>query len=202
MTYFEAKELEALFRRYRAQALEYWQAVEPAQLHWMNGPGQKLENDTEQSLPLRSEIMRLLPEVEDGAQRLGVGYMGQSYPAPMIGGPVIPVNFFSCVVDRRAGHTVIERERILDIIDRCIGAAEVVKKRAFWRVAKPWNWLIDIPALIVGWPFAVMRKVGVPDQIVESTGAQVLKTILTWLIWLGGLVYAAIKTGVAAALAG
>ena len=57
-----------------------------------------------------------------------------------------------------------------------------------------------MPALIVYWPFAVMRKAGVPDKIIESTGIQVMKAILTAALWLLIFAYAVYRTGLAAAL--
>jgi hypothetical protein len=113
---------------------------------------------------------------------------------------VIPVNLLACVTDRRAGYRNVSQEEVTDAIDQCIGAAVFVKRRLLARLLKPWCWLVDVPAVIVGWPFYVMRKAGVPDKIVESTGAQIIKAILTGLLWLVGFAYAVYRTGLAAAM--
>jgi hypothetical protein len=115
---------------------------------------------------------------------------GQSYPAPAVGGPVLPFNMLAAVTDQWVGHTYIPRQEVADAIDRCIGAARLKRKTIGWRLVKPWCWLIDLPALVVGWPFAVMRKAGGPSAIVDGPGAQVLKAIITALLWLVAVAFA------------
>lgn len=203
MTYFEARRVEALFKEYRALALAYWAALTPAPESphaWMAGPGGRRPTETEESLALRQKISLKLPEVVHWANRLGVGVTGQSFPAPAVGGPIIPFNLLTCVVDQSIGHTSVSTNNVLDAIDKCIGAAGFVKRQLLARLVKPWCWLVDVPALIVGWPFAIMRKAGVPAKFVEGTSAQVIKAVLTGLLWLGGFAYAVYGTGLGAAI--
>lgn len=139
------------------------------------------------------------PEVVYWVNRLGVDVKDQSFPAPAVGGPVIPFNLLG-VVDQDIGHTLVATNNVLDAIDRCIGAAEFVKGQLLARLVKPWCWLVDVPALIVGWPFVIMRKAGVPAKFVEGTSVQVIKVILTGLIWLSGFAYAVYRTGLGTAI--
>jgi hypothetical protein len=203
VTYIEGRRIENLFKRYRQLAVDYWAAVEEIDYGgnaWMGGGNLPLHEETDRSIPLRQQIRTLLPEVQKAAAALNMNVTGVSYPAPMIGGPAIPVNYLAGVVDRRAGHHVLETQQILDVIDSCIGAADLARRHALGRLLKPWCWLVDVPALIVGWPFVVMRKAGVPDTIVESTGAHVIKAILTALLWLAAFVWAVYRTGLWVAL--
>src|SRR3989442_7347795 len=204
MTYLEARRIEHLFRHYRQLALTYWATVEWIDYGghgWMADPGAPLFRDTPQSLPLRQEITTLIPQMQHWANRVGAGVTGQSYPAAAVGGPVIPFNLLGCVTDLWVGHRYVDKQDVLDAIDRCIGAADFVRRRILARLLRPWCWVIDVPALVVYWPFAVMRKAGVPDKIVESTGAQVLKAIATGLLSLTAFGYAVYKTGLVAAVA-
>jgi len=203
MTYFEARRIERLFMRYRQLTVDYWKAVEPIERGrhgWMAGPGAPRHNETDASRPLRQTITMLEPEVEHWAQRLGVGVSGVSYPAPAVGGPALPFNFLSCVTDQWIGYTYVSQDNVLDAIDKCIGAAQFVKRRIAARLLKPWCWLVDVPALLVGWPFEVLRKAGVPEKFVEGTGAQVVKAILTALLWLAAFAYAIYRTDLPAAI--
>lgn len=203
MTYLEARSVEALFKKYRSLAEEYWAARIPAPSSphaWMAGPGGLRPTETEKSRELRREISERQPEVIHWAARLGVGVTGQSVPAAAVGGPIIPFNFLACVVDQAAGHTHVSSEQVLDAIDHCIGAAANTKRRLLARLLKPWCWLVDVPALIVGWPFVVMRKAGVPPRVVEGNAAQVIKALLTGLLWLAGFAYAALQTGLLSAI--
>ena len=77
-----------------------------------------------------------------------------------------------------------------------------MKRRIGYRLIKPWCWLVDIPALIVAWPFRVMHRAGVPDSIVEGTVAQAVKTILASLLSIGAFAYAVYRVGLWQALVG
>jgi hypothetical protein len=205
MTYLEARRIEGLFKDYRQLVVNYWAAVEWIDYGghgWMAGAGAPLFRDTQTSLPLREEIARLLPQMEHWATKIGAGVRGSSYPTPAVGGPVIPFNLLACATDLWVGHRYVQRQDVLDAIDRCIGSAGFVKRRILARLMKPWCWLIDVPALIVYWPFAVMRKAGVSDKIVESTGAQIIKAILTTALSVIVFAWTVYTTGIAAAIQG
>lgn len=144
----------------------------------------------------------LEPEVMLFANKIGVSVTGQSFPAPAVGGPVLPFNLLGHVIDQNIGHRSVSRQTVLDAIDRCIGGANAVKRRVGYRLIKPWCWLVDVPALIVAWPFRVMHRAGVPDSIVESTVAQGIKTVLASLLSIGAFAYAVYRVGLLEALAG
>jgi len=203
MTYFEARRIKKLFEEYRRLALAYWGAVSPIDYggnRWMAEPGAPTHDETDVSRALRQTLMRLEPDAISCASRLGVSVTGVSYAAPMIGGPVVPVNFLACVVDQTAGHSHVSKDRVLDAIDNCIGAATFVESRARGRVLKPWCWLVDIPALVVGWPFEVMRRAGVPEKHVEGNAAQVIKATLIGLFYVILIALTAYRLGVGAAM--
>jgi hypothetical protein len=116
---------------------------------------------------------------------VGQSTVGQNYPPAFLKGqPSVQFDFLACVTKQWVGYTYVEQQEVLDAIDRCIGAAANAKRRIGARLLKPWCWLVDVPALIVGWPFYVMRKAGVPDKIVESSGSQAIKAVLVGLLWL------------------
>lgn len=204
MNFFEAVRIERKFREYRDLAIAYWAAVEPIEYGahgWMAGPDAPTHRENEESRKLRRELVMREPEVILFASKLGVGVTGQSFPAPAVGGPVLPFNLLAHVIDQNVGHRHVDRQMVLDAIDRCIGAAGVIKRRIGFRLLKPWCWLVDIPALIVAWPFRIMHRAGVPDSIVESGIAQVTKTVLASLLSIGTFAYAVYKVGLLAALA-
>src|SRR3990172_4359785 len=76
------------------------------------------------------------------------------------------------------GHGRISRQKILDVIDRCIGTAQLAKKRALKRLLLPWYWIIDIPALIVRIPFLILRATGLPSSVEENVISHVVKIVL------------------------
>ncbi len=194
MNYFEARRAERLFREYRKLALEYWNARPPDERDFFDTLSEKAPDSIE-SVRLREQINLLYPEVNDLAMRLGVSVVFQSYPAPAIGGPVIPVNVLLSVVDQEMGHKPIGKQMILDVIDRCIGTAEVVKRRSLKRLLIPWYWLIDVPTIIVRFPFLILRNAGLPATVEESIVSQVIKAILVIVILAMGA-YFGIQIGV------
>ena len=203
MTYLEARRVEALFKEYRKLTLDYWAALIPAPQNsqaWMAGPGGLPPTETVTSREFRRRLTLIQPEVVYWANRLGVAVTGQSFPAPVVGGPIIPFNLLECATDQNIGHAKVPPAKVLDAIDKCIGAAGFAKRHLLGRLVKPWCWLVDVPALIIGWPFLVMRKAGVPDKFIEGTGAQVIKAVLTGMLWLAGFAYAVYRTGLAAAI--
>src|SRR2546426_2082441 len=194
MNYFEARRAERLFREYRKLALEYWNARPPDERDFFDTLSEKAPESLE-SVRLREQINLLYPEVNDLAMNLGVSVVFQSYPAPAIGGPVLPVNVLLSVVDQEMGHKPIETQMILDMIDRCIGTAKVVKRRSLKRLLIPWYWLIDVPTIIVRFPFLILRNAGLPATVEESIVSQVIKAILVIVILAMGA-YFGIQIGV------
>jgi hypothetical protein len=204
MAYLEARRVEALLKEYRKLALDYWATLIPAPQSphaWTAGPGGLLPTEADASREFRRKLALTQPEVLYWANRLlGVGVTGQSFPAPAVGGPVIRFNLLACVTDQNIGRTTVPTAKVLAAINECIGAAGFAKRRLLGRLLKPWRWLVDVPALIVGWPFYVMRKAGVPDKFVEGPSAQIIKAVLTGLLWLAGFAYAVYHTGLAATI--
>ena len=194
MNYFEARRAERLFREYRKLALEYWNARPPDERDFFDTLSEKAPESLE-SVRLREQINLLYPEVNDLAMNLGVSVVFQSYPAPAIGGPVLPVNVLLTVVDQEMGHKPIETQMILDMIDRCIGTAKVVKRRSLKRLLIPWYWLIDVPTIIVRFPFLILRNAGLPATVEENIVSQVIKAILVIVILAIGA-YFGIQIGV------
>jgi len=194
MNYFEARRAERLFREYRTLALEYWNARPPDERDFFDTLSEKAPDSIE-SVRLREQINLLYPEVNDISMRLGVSVVFKRYPAPAIGGPVLPVNVLLSVVDQEMGHKPIETQMILDMIDRCIGTAKVVKRRSLKRLLIPWYWLIDVPAIIVRFPFLILRNAGLPATVEESIVSQVIKAILVIVI-LAICAYFGIQIGV------
>jgi len=194
MNYFEARRAERLFREYRTLALEYWNARPPDERDFFDTLSEKAPESLE-SVRLREQINLLYPEVNDLAMNLGVSVVFQSYPAPAIGGPVLPVNVLLSVVDQEMGHKPIETQMILDMIDRCIGTAKVVKRRSLKRLLIPWYWLIDVPTIIVRFPFLILRNAGLPATVEENIVSQVIKAILVIVILAIGA-YFGIQIGV------
>jgi hypothetical protein len=184
MNYFEARCAEAAFRKYKDLALEYWRVAPEDTRDRLDIRAGASNPETEESITLRATINQILPEVTTYAHRLGVGVIVHSYPAPVVGGPVLPLNLLGSVVDRRRGHGPISVGMILDKMDECIGAAAFMRRRAFWRLVVPVFWIVDVPAVVIRIPFLILRAAGVPAKVEENIVSQILKVVIVILLLL------------------
>lgn len=184
MNYFEAKKAEDLFNKYKELTQRYWSvASEDSRDHRAINAGVSI-SETKESFELREEINQMYADVNIYAYKLGIGIQVQSYPAPAVGGPVLPVNILASVVNRNKGHRPISKDTILDKINQCVGAAKSAKHKGFWRLVLPWYWLIDIPALVLRIPFLILEEAGVPEKVEENIISHILKVIIVILFLL------------------
>lgn len=178
MNFFHAVMAVFRFRQFKVLALKYWNAQPPDDRdYYVRTSGVKAP-ESSGSIDLRQKINLLLPIVTNDAERLDAPINYTSYPAPAVGGPVIPVNILFCVVDQDMGHRPLSKQEILDAIDRCIGTAKTVRRHAFWRLILPWYWIIDIPATIARIPFLILRQAGLPPKVEENIISQFIKFLL------------------------
>ena len=184
MNYFQAKRAERLLYVYKELALRYWQ-VQPEDMRdpWERREGVP-QGESEESFKIRQQINLMFPEVNELARQAGAGVTYKSYPAPAVGGPILPVNMLASVVDQQMGHAPVSRREILDVIDRSIGAAGAIQKREFRRMLNPLMWPIEIAAFIVRIPFLILRKAGLPASVEENIVSQVIKTVMTLVLLL------------------
>jgi hypothetical protein len=187
--YFEAAEILDAFNSFKELALQYWAARPPDTrdhqqvLHGVPHP------ETEESTQLREKIARELPRLTTMADKLQVSVHFVSAPPPMIGGPTVPLNVLHAVLNPHEGYRRIYRQEVLDVVHRCIGAAEHNKKQAASRLKRPWFWIIDLIAFVIRMPFLILRKAGLPATIEENVWAQGVKVvflvIFLWVVTVG-----------------
>src|SRR5579872_2335335 len=96
--YFIARRAETAFTNYRELVLKYWHAQPEDTRTWMSDDAPAPENA--ESLLLRQEVLKNFPEVDHCATDLGINVYLQSFPAPAIGGAVIPVNVLYSAINR------------------------------------------------------------------------------------------------------
>ena len=70
-----------------------------------------------------------------------------------------------------------------------------MRKREGARLLKPWCWIIDVPVFLVGLPFLIMRRAGVPSTAIDSAGVSIVRGLLSTALSLGLAAWVFIKTG-------
>lgn len=153
---------------------EYWDSLPRQQM--ANGQISDL-GDSEKSAKLRKEILHLLPYVTEEADVLGISHRVRSYPAPIVGGPVVSVDIFNAIVDPNQGHHRIDQKKIIDCVEKAISTARKRQKEALFHSLCPWNWIIDGCALVIRLPFLILRRAGLPPKVEENIISQVIKVV-------------------------
>lgn len=74
-------------------------------------------------------------------------------------------------------RTHISPLHIADLLTRCRAAAQQEQRRAFLRLVIPVYWLVDIPALLIRWPFLVLRAAGLPREWENTMAGRLIKVL-------------------------
>ncbi len=113
---------------------------------------------------IRQKVAQAMPRALRLADELGQPLEGKSFPPPIVGGPIITVNFFEAVL-HDPSYDGVNHQLIKDKLDQVIGECEIEVKREFWRLFNPFYW---------GWVLlkAILR---VPFKLIEATGFNVSK---------------------------
>jgi hypothetical protein len=82
-----------------------------------------------------------------------------SYPAPVVGGPIIPVNIFESVLFDPS-HGGIERQVVVDTLNRTVGACAAQLRVEFWRLFNPLYWLWSLLVFVLRIPFRLLEAAG------------------------------------------
>ncbi|RKY89769.1 hypothetical protein DRQ11_00215 [candidate division KSB1 bacterium] len=177
MNYFTVRKYQRLIMEFENLVYTYWQSLPQNERDWVPGIEgvKRLEND--KSFQLRQLVAQKIPAVEWALKEMGVSYIMHSYPAPAVGGPVVPVSLVMSTIDPNLGHSHISNCKIIDMINIAKGQAAELRRKYFWKLINPFHWLIEGLALIVRFPFLVLRRAGLPPKVEENLISQIIKGI-------------------------
>ncbi|MDZ7717830.1 MAG: hypothetical protein U5K72_03285 [Balneolaceae bacterium] len=104
MIYFEAKKNIEVVERFRNLVEEFWNLEANLREHQRKMRRHEDFSDEEIALferlqEIREEIAKSTPKLIRLASQNGIPANLQSYPAPMVGGPVITVNIFNAILN-------------------------------------------------------------------------------------------------------
>lgn len=116
---------------------------------------------------LRERVTQALPRTTRIAERLEIPFIYQSFPAPMVGGAVIPVNMFQAVVNDNS-YGGIDRQWIYDAISQTIGRCEEVVAAERRNLVNPIYWLKNLVVSILRIPFVLIEATGFDVGKVED----------------------------------
>jgi hypothetical protein len=171
MNYFRARAAVIALDQFSELVGLYWRALPPDNRASFELLGERPESDD--SFALRQRIHWVLPTVAGYADELGVNrtFWSGSHALgfqPLDGLAVI-------TQDERRTH--VSRPHIVDLLTRCRAAAQAEQRRAFWRMVIPVYWLVDVPALLIRWPFLVLRAARLPSEWENTAAGRLIKVL-------------------------
>jgi hypothetical protein len=177
--YFKIKKYHAYFKNLKDLMHEYWESLPREEL----SEGRTVFlGDSNKASELRTKIVHLLPFVTEAADMLGISHRMESYPPPITGGPVIPVEIYKSIIQPNQGYRQIERQLIVDTVEKSISASKKCEREALNHWLCPWNWLIDSCALIIRFSFLILRRAGLPPKVEENIIAHSIKILFLIII--------------------
>jgi len=177
MGYFQTKRDLGIMRNFKKSISELWEIE--------NETSKKLKNDffyltitkkeaiknaaskNEKYQQIREKIAKYINEVSRIANRYGIQTIVKSYPAPVVGGPVIPIDIFYSVLHDYSHHG-IDRQLVWDKINETIGECEADLKKEFYRLFNPLYWIQSIIVFIIRIPFMLISVSGFNIDKIED----------------------------------
>jgi len=163
LIYFQIKNDLEVVKSFLPVVQEYWLAEQPLD-------NSRNDNDAElltRYQYLRETIARRIPSIIHISRRAGIPDVLHSYPAPAVGGPVIPVNIYQSILQDDS-HGVIPNQRKLDTINTLIGQLEGKIDFEFKKVINPFYWLGFSIEKILRIPFWLLSKTGFEISKIED----------------------------------
>ncbi|MCK0538471.1 hypothetical protein [Alcanivorax quisquiliarum] len=164
MIYFGTKKNLEDVERFGGLVLEFWEKEEQMREFRHANPDPEV---AEKYQELREELAKKTPKIIRIAKSTGVPCTVHSYPAPAVGGPVIPVNLFQAILHDDS-HGGIDRQRIYDTINTLRGQLEEKIRLEFWRIINPAYWLGRILEMVLRIPFWLLSKTGFDVTKIED----------------------------------
>ena len=180
MNYWKAKHYLGVIKQFEILVYEYWKKL-PDQSRYGDF-GRFHYQDNDETMKIREKISYQLPHVQEAAKALGVSYVFQSYPAPAVGGPVLPVNVFHSVIEPNMGHSTMDQKLIMHTMTTARSLAEKQTENELIHMLLPWNWIIDLCAFVIRLPFIILRRAGLPREVEDNIISQAIKIIALVLL--------------------
>jgi hypothetical protein len=169
VNFFRAVRAIADFQEFEKLTVEYWGALPPDPRTMVGAAIGMPRAQTRQSAELRARINRLIPKLEDYAGDLRIPFYIASGVAPQ------PMSAFLAAIERDGAGGNFDPQRVLDLAERCVGAADEERRKGLWRLLFPPFWLIAVPAFVIRIPFLILRAAGMPRRVEDNVWARVLK---------------------------
>ncbi len=198
MIYFDAKQDLEFIRQFKKDAVEMIEIENNVQTgrSVMLSPSEyrSMRKDKASENPkyqeIRDRVAKDAIHAVGLAQKAGIPIIMHSYPAPAIGGPVIPINLFLAILNDTS-HGGVEPRYIIDALNQTIGQYERIVERQFRQMINPFYWVKLVALHIIRLPHTVLSFSGFDVAKIE----QELWAKLLNLIWIVAVIWILISFG-------
>jgi hypothetical protein len=191
VSYWSAKSDLAFMLRFRADVFELYEheAKAAKELHERGGyiAGHEWqdaikyvanENDTAGYQAVRQRLAVGMSRAVRVGHQLGIPTDLQSYPAPAIGGPIIPVNVFEATLNDPSHGSGLDKQLIIDTLNRTLGEADEKVRDERRHALNPAWWLWSLASFILRIPFILISATGLRVAKFEAgAGGIILKVV-------------------------
>jgi hypothetical protein len=189
--YWKAKADLEFAEEYRGAVTGFWKAERIIELHNSEGRyhrhnlhreelqeyDDRLQRAEDDYIKLREEIAKGIKAATIIADEQGTTYSLISYPAPAVGGPVIPVNIFQAILNDTS-HGGVGNKQILDALNEMIGSCEQELRVQKRHLLNPLYWPYAILVFLVQIPFRIFQLSGFDvNKIEEHLLAKLFKVL-------------------------
>lgn len=185
MIYFSSKKDYEFLIEFQSKVEQYFEMQYRLADHSNNTQSEGLEQDI---FILREYIARNTHRVKKISKRNSVSQTYQSFPAPVVGGPVIPVNIYESILNDD-GYKPLPVQRKLDIINQLIGSVKERVEDEFYKIINPFYWFGELIKGILQVPFWVFKTAGFRVESFETSLAGKIIRFIELVFLIGFLVY-------------
>jgi len=200
MGYFQAKSDLKFIEDFRKAVLRVWEfenKVEEEAKRFTSIPSeyqsiiQKEASKLEGYQKIREQVAKGILRADRIAHMRGIPIELESYPAPAIGGPIIPIRLFHAIL-RDTSHGGIDKQWILDALNQTNAECEEYAKLEYRRLINPAYWIKEGFMFIIRIPFMLINVSGFDvSKIEDHFFAKVFK-----LLEIIALIYILIRFGI------
>ncbi|KCZ96572.1 hypothetical protein HPO_19180 [Hyphomonas polymorpha PS728] len=137
--------------------------------------------DNAETAALRRSINLTLVDARKFTVFAGIGVSGQQFPAPAVGGAIVPFDLFADIFG--PNRIFGSHNRLIDSIDRAIGVYESDQQAANFRTFNPFWWIGKGLTWLARTPFMIAGAAGFDTTKAENS---VLGKLVRLTVWLGG----------------
>ncbi|MCP3675002.1 MAG: hypothetical protein GY829_11110 [Gammaproteobacteria bacterium] len=149
---------------------------------------QDLKEHLKEKSNLREEISKGIQRAKRICAENNISQSFSSYPAPAIGGPIIPVNLFEAILNDD-GHKPMPQQRKVDIINQLIGASEERIRKELYQIINPLFWINLVIQKLLRIPFWILKTAGFKAESFEASLAGKILRFTEIIFLIGLLIY-------------